>query len=213
MINPVILIAIIIQGVVSKASRMEGAILGYIITTCIFIWGLSVYSEGGIIAFFGIELSQEVFIIACLAWFGFDTMEFIKAKKGKGTVKTELLKEANVVELYQNTMKAWSSGKLSGLNKGFEKEGKMSYDSFVKGYAPVEGSALDIFFNQFPPKQNEFLVGIGDSDSFSDKGWFTLTNLRLILKDGLSNSFKELDLADIESFKTKGIRKKHFRLK
>ncbi len=208
MFNPVIIVAIIIQGIVSKASRMAGAILGYIITTSIFIWGLSLYSEGDAIALFGARISQEFFIIACLVWFGFDTMEFIKAKKGKGTIKPGLLKEANVVELYQNTMKEWSSGKLSGLNKGFEKEGKMSYDNFVKGYAPVEGSALDIFFSKFPPIQHEFLIGIGDSASSSDKGWFTLTNLRLILKDGLSKSFKEINLADIENFESKGIRKK-----
>ena len=80
-INPVILVAIVLQGFISKASRIAGAIVGYMITTGILLWGISVYGEGAQIAFFGIPLSEQVFFIACLVWYGFDTKEFMEAKK------------------------------------------------------------------------------------------------------------------------------------
>ena len=81
MFNPVIIVAIIVQSLVSKANRIAGAVLGFLITTGIFLWGLSVYAEGNQIALFTIPLSQPVFLIACLVWYGFDTREFMVARK------------------------------------------------------------------------------------------------------------------------------------
>jgi rubrerythrin len=81
MFNPVIIVAIIIQVLISKASRIAGAIFGYLITTGVLIWGISVYGERGSITFFGIHLSETVFIIACLIWYAFDTRELIAAQK------------------------------------------------------------------------------------------------------------------------------------
>ena len=65
MFNPVIIVAIIVQSLVSKVDRIAGAVLGFLITTGIFLWGLSVYAEGNQIALFTIPLSQPVFLIAC----------------------------------------------------------------------------------------------------------------------------------------------------
>ena len=79
--NPVIIGAIVVQFLVAKASRIAGAIMGYLITTGVLIWGLSLYADGDQIAFVGIPLSQPVFIIACLVWYGFDTKEFVAARK------------------------------------------------------------------------------------------------------------------------------------
>ncbi|MFQ5602748.1 MAG: hypothetical protein ACE5HS_05715 [bacterium] len=78
--NPAIIIAIVIQSLIARASRMAGAIVGFLITTGIFIWGLGLYTDGDAIAFIGIELSQPVFVVACLIWYGFDAAEFIKAR-------------------------------------------------------------------------------------------------------------------------------------
>ncbi|NIM89753.1 MAG: hypothetical protein GTO17_02265 [Candidatus Aminicenantes bacterium] len=208
MINPVILVAIIFQAIISKVSRIVGSIVGYIITTGILIWGLSLYAEGNAIAFFGVVLSQPVFIFACLVWYGFDTYEFLKARKAKAIIKSGLLEDTNVAKFYNNTLKAWNDGKLAELNKSFEIEGKMAYEDFTKAYIPVEEGALDVLFTQFPPKEDEFLIGYGNSDSFSDRGWFTLTNMRLILKDGVSKSYEGLNLADIDDFEIKGAGKK-----
>jgi hypothetical protein len=81
MFNPVIVIAIIIQGFLTKVSRLAGAIVGYLITTGIFLWGMGLYTKGDQIALFRIPLSQEVFLLACLVWYGFDTKEFLAATK------------------------------------------------------------------------------------------------------------------------------------
>jgi len=83
--NYAILVAIIIQSLIARASRIAGAIAGYIITTGVLLWGLSVYDEGNAIAFFGAELSQQVFVLLCLAWYAFDTWEFVKARAATKT--------------------------------------------------------------------------------------------------------------------------------
>jgi hypothetical protein len=84
--NPVIFIAIIVQGFVAKVSRLAGAIIGYFITTGVLIWGLSVYEHSGhYIAILFIPFSQPFFILACLVWYGIDTFEFVAAlKKSSG---------------------------------------------------------------------------------------------------------------------------------
>ena len=79
--NPVIIVAIIVQSWVAKASRVAGAIMGFLITTGIFLWGLAVYGSHNQIMFFGIPLSQPVFVILCLVWYVFDTFSLIAALK------------------------------------------------------------------------------------------------------------------------------------
>ena len=79
--NPIVLIAILAQGMIARSNRMAGAIAGYVLTTGILIWGLSLYSQGSGIALIGIPLSQPVFLVVCIVWYGFDTKAFLKAKK------------------------------------------------------------------------------------------------------------------------------------
>lgn len=79
--NPIVLIAILAQGFIARSNRMAGAIAGYVLTTGILIWGLSLYSEGSGIAFIGIPLTQPIFLIVCAVWYGFDTKAFLKARK------------------------------------------------------------------------------------------------------------------------------------
>lgn len=81
MFNPIIVVAIIIQSLVSRVSRLTGAILGYVITTGILLWGISLYGEGAQIVFFGIPLSEGGFFVLCLAWYGLDTWTFAKARR------------------------------------------------------------------------------------------------------------------------------------
>ena len=129
MFNPIIIIALIIQSAVAKSSRKAGAVIGYIITTGILLWGSSLYADGYQVALFGIPLSQPIFIIACLVWYGFDTKEFMAAQNEsvamEDALKSPLVRVPRVVRFYQTTRDAWSSGKLSKLNKGFEKEGNL----------------------------------------------------------------------------------------
>lgn len=79
--NIPILIAVVVQAVVSRVSRVAGAVVGFFITTGILLWGLSVYSGGGAITFFGATLSQPVFIIACLVWYALDVWALLQARK------------------------------------------------------------------------------------------------------------------------------------
>jgi len=79
--NPVIIVAIVVQSWISKASRTAGAIVGFVITTGILLWGLAIYDQHGQIAFFGIPLSQPVFVILCIVWYAFDTAAFKAARR------------------------------------------------------------------------------------------------------------------------------------
>jgi hypothetical protein len=215
MFNPAIVGAIIIQIIISKFSRLTGAIVGYLITTGILIWGISVYAEGDQIAFLGIALSQPVFIVACLVWYGFDTWELMSVRKIRAVAKEReaavnlalqdpLVKDKNLVRFYQTTMDAWASGKLNSLNKSYQKEGKTQIDDFIKNYPPYEGSTLRMFFEKYKPLEGEFLVGMGEPEDSLGIGWFVMTNRRLIQKDGRDNQFKEVTLADVDKYKIKG---------
>ena len=77
-LNPVIICALVIQSIILKANHFAGSIVGFLITSGILFWGLSLYSEGNAIAFFGIVLTQPVFIIACLIWYVFDVLKLVK---------------------------------------------------------------------------------------------------------------------------------------
>ncbi len=81
MFNPIIIVAVLIQGFIGRANKMAGAIAGFLITTGILVWGLFVYSDGDQISFFGSPIDQGFFIILCKAWYGFDVYGLIKARK------------------------------------------------------------------------------------------------------------------------------------
>lgn len=109
-----------------------------------------------------------------------------------------LFDRQEVVDFYKTTHAAWSSGQLDSLDpdRNFRREAKKSLDEFVKkSCPPVEGEALYTFLSRFSPQPGEFLVGY-----YSD--WFVLTNLRLVQKDGKDNTFHEIPLAEVKSFKS-----------
>jgi hypothetical protein len=81
--NPAIIVAVLVQMVVSRVSRIAGAVFGFLITTGILIWGLMVYAAGGQITFLTIPLSLPIFVVACLVWFGFDTRELVLATRAR----------------------------------------------------------------------------------------------------------------------------------
>jgi hypothetical protein len=104
-----------------------------------------------------------------------------------------------------DTQEAWSSGKLTQLGEGFEREARAIHRRrFVGLYLPVEGSALAAMLDQFPPLNGEFLIKLGDDKKpvgrTGDKGWFVLTNHRLIQKDGVEGHYREVLLEDMEGF-------------
>ena len=72
-VNPVILIAVVIQTLISRVSHIAGSIAGYLITTGILVWGLGLYNEGDAVAVFGVVLSKSVFMYGCFFWYAYDT--------------------------------------------------------------------------------------------------------------------------------------------
>lgn len=78
--NPVIFIAVIIQSAIAKSSPRLGAMVGYLITSGILLWGLGVYAQDGWITFFGFDLSFSAFIIFCVIWYLYDSFQFLFAK-------------------------------------------------------------------------------------------------------------------------------------
>jgi|WetSurMetagenome_2_1015567.scaffolds.fasta_scaffold92764_2 hypothetical protein len=208
MFNPVIIVAIIIQALIARASRIAGAVVGFLITTGILLWGITVYGEGNRIALFGIPLSEPIFFIACLVWYGFDVKDFMSARNADSAMKqvlaSPLIREDRVVRFYQSTRAAWAAGRLSLLGKNFANEGRMLQSDFIKKYPPYEGSALKKFFESFQPLEGEFLIGLGNLPNATYGGWFVLTNLRLIQRDGRDDSYKEVLLANVGTYQFKG---------
>ena len=142
--------------------------------------------------------------IAAIACIGFGVARMARMRKAKAALKSDLLQDPRVMEFYRNTQSAWTEGKLSNLTNKFEKEGRIAYEPFVKRYRPIEGTGLHTLFSKFPPLKDEYMVGVGDSESGSDKGWFVLTNKRLIQKDGRDKVYKEIDLAKIDTYDMSG---------
>jgi hypothetical protein len=118
-------------------------------------------------------------------------------------INEELLKDTKVTEFYKQTYDAWNSGRMDGIAIRYREVTKaQNLENFIKDIAPTEGSVLEQFFTIFPPLKNEFLIGTSDKNvSENLRGWFILTNLRLILRDGITLAFKEIKLCEITDFK------------
>lgn len=204
--NPVIIIAIIAQIVVSKVSKLIAAIMGFLITTGILIWGIGLYADGDAIALFGIiALPEAIFYILCLVWYIADVSELVRAlkerKKIRALLSDPILQDENTKRFYQTTQQVWRSGVLNSLGTRFAKEGNKAYDKFIRPYLPFEGSALSIFFKKFAPCNGEYLIGLGNFKADAQSGWFVLTNLRLVQKDGKSNVFKQVVFSEVDAYR------------
>jgi len=113
----------------------------------------------------------------------------------------EILQNPKVKQFYENTMKAWAAGILDDINKVLKREGKLSYQKFIKLYKPKKYNALYIFFSQFKPIDDEFLWGFGEYDYGTNRAWFIFTNKRLIQREGVDNTFKEIILSEVDEYK------------
>lgn len=107
--NGIIFIAIIIQSAIARSSRAAGAIAGYVITTGILLWGLNAYSDGNYISLFGIELSQGMFFLSCLIWYGIDTYQYMQAKEEDAAAREDFAARYKTKELVRTQEQA--SGK------------------------------------------------------------------------------------------------------
>jgi hypothetical protein len=81
MFNPVIIVALIVQRLISRVSGVGGAVAGFVITFGVLLWGLSLYAEGSEVGIFGVPLSPLAFFVVCLMWFGLDAKAFFAARR------------------------------------------------------------------------------------------------------------------------------------
>jgi hypothetical protein len=81
----IILAGVVIQSMISKSSKVAGAITGFVITSFLFLWGLLAYGSGDAMVFSGIELSQGMFIMFCLGWYAVDTGTLVSAIRERRT--------------------------------------------------------------------------------------------------------------------------------
>jgi hypothetical protein len=88
-LNTIIISAIVIQWIFSLISKLAGAILGFFITTGFLVWGINSYSTGGFIEVANHPITQPVFFLACLVYYGFNILEIIKALKNKKSITEE----------------------------------------------------------------------------------------------------------------------------
>jgi hypothetical protein len=100
-------------------------------------------------------------------------------------------------------MKAWGEGKMSTFGKNYAREGKISYKRFVSLYKPAKYNALYVFFTQFPPREDEYLFGYGDLPYGKHRGWFVITDKRLVQRDGPDNTFREVLFSEVVDFEYK----------
>ncbi|MCX6032107.1 MAG: hypothetical protein NT169_22770 [Chloroflexi bacterium] len=87
MYNPIIVVGIFLQSLVQRASRTAGAIVGFLITTVLLLWGLAAYAGGDYITLFGIELSRSVFIGLCAVWYIVDAGQLSAARKQEAEIQ------------------------------------------------------------------------------------------------------------------------------
>lgn len=202
MLNPFIVFALIAQAFISKASRMAGALAGFLITSGILIWGLGVYADGDEIAFFGVAIPQFLFVILCLIWYAFNVKEIFAAKNMQKALENPILQNETVKMFYRNTREAWSRGDLNFLDPTFQGSAKNKTDEkFINQLPPLKGSSLEMFFEKYTPLESEYLVATGDLQSGINPAWFFVTNMRLIQRDGESLEFKTIILDDISYYK------------
>jgi hypothetical protein len=85
----IIIGGLILQSVVAKFSPLAGGVVGTLVTVFIAAWGASVYSNGGIMVIFSIELPKQIFFMICMAWAVFDIRSIVRAAEQKSNASSD----------------------------------------------------------------------------------------------------------------------------
>jgi len=200
MFNPIIVIAILVQSFVARTSKIAGAILGFVITTGILVWGLSLYAVGSGIIFFGIPLSQEFFILLCAVWYVFDVRGFLRARRATGNVAANkaALDDPAVRALWSTTWNAWRQGQGSQAGRG--EANKLSLNEFVDAYIKKTGRYMQAIATRHPFESGEFIV-YATVNPAHDVSVLTDRTLYLFDKGAVESGPSQIiPLRDIESY-------------
>ena len=115
-----------------------------------------------------------------------------------------LSREERVTGFYRDTLQAWSDGKLDELNPHFKTDAAgLTPKALLEKYPPIEANGMAVLFDRFKPGPDEYLIGLGMLKSDGNRPWFVLTSRRLVQRDGRDNEFKQVLLAEVESYKVK----------
>lgn len=98
----IVVIAILVQIIADRINRLAGAVVGFLATTVVLVWGINLYSHSQqSVAIFFIPLSLEGFIFMCLLWYVVDVFSLSKAlaerqrsKADNKQTKTDLAEHA-----------------------------------------------------------------------------------------------------------------------
>ncbi len=205
MFNPVIILAILMQSFVSRASKITGAVLGVVITTGILLWGFSVYGGGNQIAFFGKSIPEGMFVILCLVWYGFDAKGLIDAKKAskEATDNQKALTDPAVRAAWASTWRAWRAGQ--GAPVAQAEAGKLSEQAFVDGYIKKTGRMIQSIVSRHAWEADEFILHATINPA-QDHSVLTDRTLYLFARNDIQSGPVVIPLSDIDSysFSTKG---------
>lgn len=80
MANYIIGLAVFAQILVSHTSRVVGAIIGFLVTTAILLWGMSLYRSGVGITLVVFTLTEPGFFLFCAVWYFYDLRALKRAK-------------------------------------------------------------------------------------------------------------------------------------
>jgi len=83
----IVIVGVIISIFASRANKLTGGIISCLVTTFILIFGLQAYGASGYISILGIRLSEGLFMIAILIWYGLDIKQIADGVKEKSTLK------------------------------------------------------------------------------------------------------------------------------
>jgi len=156
--NPVIIIAIILQSFIARSNRMAGAIAGYVITTGILLWGLSVYNAENTITFFGVPIPQGLFIVLCLVWYVFDTRAFLVAQKQSKFESANLVFLNDPINraIWSTTWNAWKNGMTVPAQAA--EANRLGEAKFVEFYIKKTGRIIQVANARRPFESGEFII-------------------------------------------------------
>jgi hypothetical protein len=216
MFNPFIIVAIVVQSFIARANKMAGAITGFVITTGILLWGLSVYSGGDQITFFGNPMDEGVFIFLCLVWYGFDVYGLIKARKlsALDSENRDALADPAARAIWSSTWRAWRANS-NVPPAAIAEANRLSEDAFVDGYIKKTGRLIQSITSRSGFQSDDFIIYITINPAHDIS---VLTNRTLYLfanRDISSGPAQIIPLADIQSyaFDTSGKGRIHIQLR
>jgi hypothetical protein len=120
----------------------------------------------------------------------------LKAEPATAKTANPLLEDPKVIQFYQDSAAAWTSGKITPFLGNIGAENLTSdvlFDEMMKNpnYLPAEGNTVHHFFTQGPHLPDEFFVTTGPN--------LVLTNKRLMIQNGDPAKVTELNMAEVAS--------------